>query len=51
MRALVAGADWSADIGSVGRILSIDEAAQWERRYVAGAAARVMLLGVWCLVA
>ena len=33
------------------RIVSLDEAAQWERRYVAGAAAHVMLLGMWCLVA
>jgi diguanylate cyclase (GGDEF)-like protein len=33
------------------RIVSIDEAAKWERRYVAGAAAHVMLLGMWCLVA
>jgi len=32
-------------------IISIDEAAKWERRYVAGAAAHVMLLGMWCLVA
>ena len=33
------------------RVVSIDEAAKWERRYVAGAAAHVMLLGMWCLVA
>jgi diguanylate cyclase (GGDEF)-like protein len=33
------------------RIVGLDEAAQWERRYVAGAAAHVMLLGMWCLVA
>ena len=33
------------------RVVSIDEATKWERRYVAGAAAHVMLLGMWCLVA
>ena len=32
-------------------IVSIDEAAIWERRYGAGAAAHAMLLGMWCLVA
>jgi diguanylate cyclase (GGDEF)-like protein len=33
------------------RISSSEEVAKWERRYVAGAAAHVMLLGMWCLVA
>ena len=33
------------------RIHSSEEVAKWERRYVAGAAAHVMLLGLWCLVA
>jgi diguanylate cyclase (GGDEF)-like protein len=33
------------------RILDSAAAAKWERRYVAGAAAHVLLLGMWCLVA
>jgi diguanylate cyclase (GGDEF)-like protein len=33
------------------RICSSEEVGKWERRYVAGAAAHVMLLGMWCLVA
>lgn len=33
------------------RILDSAAAAKWERRYVAGAAAHVLLLGMWCFVA
>jgi diguanylate cyclase (GGDEF)-like protein len=33
------------------QLATIGEAIKWERRYVAGAAAHVLLLGMWCLVA
>ena len=33
------------------QLTTIEEARQWELRYVVGAAAHVCLMGIWCLVA
>jgi diguanylate cyclase (GGDEF)-like protein len=49
--ACVRALDVQAYIRRRPRLTTIEEARQWELRYVIGAAAHVSLMGIWCLVA
>ena len=49
--ACIRALDFQAYVARRPLLVTIEEARQWELRYVIGAAAHVSLMGVWCLVA